>query len=433
MHRKSRNFLLLLAAAVAAVVLYDVVQPEEPPVTQPPPAAPPAAPAPRPLRRVLDKTPLLYPGEYLQNLLGRVGPALVTAGPASDASRRAARAVRVGETLVLVPLPADLPHWQLSNGDEVQRAALVGIDMIHGVALLRSEAAASVFVDPGELGAVASGEPLVALGASPNGAYSRFLTSPGTLEQLRDALAKERLEPGEIVVDLDGRLVAFAAWTTDGVEPLLGQQVSEIVRAIARDGVHPHPWTGLTLQEVGSSLRPHFPQGELVVVHVEPGSPAAEAGVRVGSTFAEVVSGDLRASTAAEVQAILRIGADLTLVPDRPLQPEIKVGVIDLQTPPPFHTSAAGSGLLPGGAPPPGVPVVVRPGSAAALLGVQTGDLVVAVNLREVRTTAQLDRALALKTPNVLTVRRGKDHFMVAMPGDGDAPVLAVLSGAAAR
>jgi S1-C subfamily serine protease len=426
MSSRSKLLLLLLLAGVASVVAYDVMRPPAPEAQPQQPAAPVPQ---RPVRRVLDKTPLLYPGEFLQNLASRIGSALVVAVPDLEPSTESVGGIRVDtEGHVLVPLPADVASWSVQAGNQLLGARLVGFDAIHGVALLRVAEwpAGGSFIDPAEFGQLVPGEPVVVLGTPAPGAGARFFTAPASPRALLGILEREVLEPGDIVVDLDGRLLAFAAGAAHGAVPLLAEQVDEIIRALKKEGVHRHPWTGLTLQNIDVSLRAHFPSGALAVVHVQPGSPAAAAGVRPGHTFHEVVVGERSATSVAGVEEMLEVGSEIRLVSSEARRPDAVFTIDDLQLPPEFTVGARSeSGVKPEPSDI-GVPVIVVPGGPAALRGLMTGDVVAAVDLQPIRTTTQLERALSVRSPTLLSVRRGRKWLFIAVPGREEAPAISV-------
>jgi len=151
--KQTRVLLGALAAIVLVIVAYDVWRPpDESAVTRPqrPAEAPP------PTRRVLDKTPLLYEGEFLQNLLMRLRPSLVSAHPEPDTFAVTTNGFVVGPSLVLASLVSDAPTWRLHTADgEVADGVLVGMDAVHGLALLRTTLADSSQPIP-----IASGVPL---------------------------------------------------------------------------------------------------------------------------------------------------------------------------------------------------------------------------------------------------------------------------------
>ena len=422
--KQTRLFLGGLAAIVLAIVAYDAWRPPEPTARtalQAPVEAPP------PQRRVLDKTPLLYEGAFLQHLLTRLRPSLITAHPEPDTFAVTTSGFVVGPGLVLVSLVSDAQDWSLhtADGDEAG-GVLVGLDRVHGLALLRSTLADSAQPLP-----IASGvplstvEPLIGARASSTGGEIRMLLRAGSVSSFDRALASAGLQPGEVALDADGRLRAFGAATERGVRPLLAFEVGEIAAALATSARHPHPWLGATLQTIDEGLGAWFGEGGFVVVHVEAGSPAARAGLRAGAVLAEARLGDRVAHTAEGVDNLIAVGATIAFVPvprGRATPRPVAVEVADRQDPLPVQAhDVASLGLMPAEAQP-GVAIVVAPGGPASARGLVTGDVVEAVDLREVTGAQALQRALSTRSPkgaHVATVRRGGDRFFVLLgPSD---------------
>lgn len=419
--KQTRLFLGALAALVLVIVAYDVWrQPEEaaPALPQVPAEAPP------PARRILDKTPLLYEGEFLQNLLVRVRPALVTAHPDQEGSAVATTGfVADADGAVFVSLASDAPRWRLHTAaDDVATGDLVGLDAIHGVALLHTTLPVPTQPLPLAGGMPLSAvEPLIGLLATATGGEVRLLTKAGSVSAFDRALAAADLRAGEAVLDADGRLRAFGAMTEDGVRPIFAYEIGEILGALAQAGRHPHPWLGAAIQTIDETLRPRFDTGALVVVHVEPDSPAARAGLRAGVVFVEARAGDRTARTAEGVTNMLQVGQPVEFVPvprPRGTPKPVIVEVEDRQEPLPVRAHEVGSlGLMASGSQP-GVAIRVAPGGAAAARGLLSGDVVEAVDLQAVTSARQLERALAARAAqglHLVTVRRGLARFFVLL------------------
>ena len=423
-----------LTVVVIALVAYDLWRPPEaaaPQLAQVAPEVPSAT------RRVLDKTPLLYEGEFLRNLLARLRPALVAARPESPGEDRwsgqpwTSGFLTDDTGLALVALVSRAPRWRVLTGaGDVADGELVGVDAVHGVALLRVTLPSPVPPLPLATGVPLSAvEPLIGMTGSAAGGDVRLLLSAGSAASLESELLEVGMRPGELGLDADGRVRAFAARTERGVQPLYSHEVEEIVAALAHGGRHPHPWLGFELQTVADTLREEFGDGTIAVVHVDPDSPAAKARLTPGMAFVEVRAGDRTAHTAEGVENMLEVGLEVTLEPAktrraRPPRAAVTVVVEDRQRPLPVGSfEVAAFGLMSAEAPP-GVSVVVAPGGAAAERGLRTGDVVEAVDLRAVRSTSQLERALAARGPHLITVRRGIDRFFVRLdaPGAGSTP-----------
>jgi len=432
--KQTRTFLGVLAAIVLAIVAYDAWRPPEATPGAPLPQVPVEAPPPQ--RRVLDKTPLLYEGEFLQNLLTRLRPSLVSAHPEPDTFAVTTNGFVVGPGLVLVSLVSDAPSWRLHTADgDVADGELVGLDRVHGLALLRTTLADSAQPLP-----IASGvplstvEPLIGVQASATGGEVRMLLKAGSVSAFDQALAAAGLRAGEVALDADGRLRAFGAATEEGVRSLFAFEVGEIAAALSTSARHAHPWLGATLQTIDEGLGVWFGEGGFVVVHVEAGSPAARAGLRAGAVIADARIGDRVAHTADGVDNMIGVGETVEFVPvprGRAAPKPIAVEVADRQDPLPVQAhDVASLGLMPAEALP-GVALVVAPGGPASARGLLTGDVVEAVDLQAVTSARALQRALSARSPkgaHVATVRRGGDRFFVllgpadvtAAPGGGD-------------
>ena len=432
--KQTRVLLGALAAIVLVIVAYDVWRPpDESAVTRPqrPAEAPP------PTRRVLDKTPLLYEGEFLQNLLMRLRPSLVSAHPEPDTFAVTTNGFVVGPSLVLASLVSDAPTWRLHTADgEVADGVLVGLDAVHGLALLRTTLADSSQPIPIAGGVpLSTVEPLIGVQASATGGEIRMLLRAGSVSSFDRALASAGLRPGELAIDADGRVRAFGTATEDGVQPLFAFEIGEIAAALSTTARHPHPWLGAALQTIDEGLSVWFGEGGFVVVHVEPGSPAARAGLKAGAVLTEAHLGERVARTADGVDNLLEVGQAIEFLPaprGRTTPKPITVKVADRQEPLPVSAhDVASLGLMPA-AGQPGVAIVVAPGGPAAARGLLTGDVVEAVDLQPVTSARLLERALAArasKGAHVATVRRGLDRFFVLL---GPAEV-AAAAGAGGR
>jgi S1-C subfamily serine protease len=420
---KTRIFLSTLAAVVALIVAYDVWYPTQIATKTQPQVAPEAPPT---ARRILDKTPLLYEGEYLENLLDRLRPALVSARPDPDDYAIATTGFVVdddGSVLVALVSAAQKWHVRTASGD-VAEGELAGVDAIHGVALLRTSLPGPHVTLPVATDVpLATVEPLVGMQASAAGGEVRLLAKAVSASSYDEMLDDASLRPGEVALDTDGRVRAFGAETEDGPAPLHAYELGDIVRALSTTGRHAHPWIGAELQTLDGPLRGYFPDGALVTVHVEPDSPADQAGFKPGMAFVEVRAGDRTAHTSEGVDNILEVGQTLEFEPvpaprqKTPPKP-VSVTVADRQDPLPVGTHGVGSfGLMPAGAQP-GVEIVVVPGTQAAAHGLVTGDVVEAVDLRPVTSARALQRALVARPAHdahLVTVRRGRDRFFTLL------------------
>jgi S1-C subfamily serine protease len=411
---RSRLFLGTLITLVVLVLAYDVWHARQRPSAEPetpPPAVPPAEPL---VRRLLDSGPLRYEGEYLQNLSDRLRPALLRASPTGATAQASAGFWLSADGDAVIASAAGDPEWTIRTEGQSLRARLAGVDRIHGVALLRADVPPDR--PPRALGMLEMSEggdgvahPLIAIRSGTDGVEARVLAPP----QLGiDPLTHlETLDPhaGEVLVDLDGRLHGFATLTRDGVTPLPATLLAAILNALAVSGRHPHPYTGVTVQDIDPALRAQFPRGDLLVVWVEDGSPGARAGVRAGMPLAHVRTGAMVADTAAAYERMQAIDALLTFTTADPRPREIAVTVEDRQVP----AADAGGVIVP--ALEPGVPIQVAPGTRAWAAGLRSGDLVVSAGFRRA-TAVSLRRTLADARAVTLTVRRGDRYLLVALP-----------------
>jgi S1-C subfamily serine protease len=422
MSGETKAFLAAIVILVLAIVFHDVWRTPDPAS-----GAPPAAPLePKPeIRRGLDKTPLLYAGEYLQSLSVRLNPALVTARASLDGvAAETAGFVLNHEGEVVIALAGFAERWDVRTGTgETAMGDLVGLDAVHGIALLRTDLTRPTpFVEIDSADVATPAATLVGLRAGPTRPDLRMLTSPGSSEALQARLRDERVSAGEVIVNLDGRLTAFVGSTVGTTQALLAELVLEIAGTLRERGRHPHPWIGVDWQTISGPLRSHFPEGLFVAVHVEPDSPAAWANMRAGMTFTEARAGATVATTGREVEALVVDGPDeIVFVSTDAGGGAITVHVMDRQTPFGFEPVAAGRPGLRPVPPPPGIPVAVSPAGTAALFGLETGDLIEAMDLQPVRTIRQLERAVSVPG-HLLTVRREHRRFFVALPTEDQVP-----------
>jgi len=419
--KQTRTFLGTLAAIVLAIVAYDAWRPPEPAAGAAVPQVPVEAPPPQ--RRTLDKTPLLYEGEFLQNLLTRLRPSLVSAHPEPDTFAVTTNGFVVGPGLVLVSLVSDAPNWRLHTADgDTADGVLVGLDRVHGLALLRTTLADSAQPLP-----IASGvplstvEPLIGAQASATGGEVRLLLKAGSVSAFDQALSAAGLRAGEVALDADGRLRAFGAATEEGVRPLFAFEVGEIAAALSTSARHEHPWLGATLQTIDEGLGTWFGEGGFVVVHVEPGSPAAQAGLQAGTVVTEARLGERVARTADGVDNMIAVGETIEFLPvprGRAAPKPVAVEVADRQDPLPVQAHDVASLGLMSAETQTGVAIVVAPGGPASARGLLTGDVVEAVDLQAVTSARALQRALSARSSkggHVATVRRGADRFFVLL------------------
>lgn len=410
MSRRTRLFLASLFGVVLIIVAYDVWRGSRPNIIRPVPTLSPAAPE---VRRGLDKSPLLYPSEFAAELSQRVGRSLVTVEAADD-PEVATRGVAVSATDVVISPVVAGRAWLVREGAETTRPAqLVAADALHGIAVLRVSGA-PLQPMPWPRGEPDWRQPVVALaaglvdGRSP---AAQHVSAQGSFEVLAAWLRRQPASPGDLVVSLEGELLAYAGAAVRGVTPLSALQLRQISDALRGSGVHRHPWIGVQVQVIDGSLRTRFPEGALVAVHVEPDSPAAGR-VSPGMVFAEVTAGQDRATTPERLEALLHDATAVTFVGPAGKTVEVLVG--DRQVPPGFAISEEGLQI---GSPEYGL--TVAPYSVAAARGLRTGDVLRAVDLKPPGTPAQVRAALRGSRDRLLTVQRGDAWRFVYWPAHG--------------
>lgn len=415
MSRQTRTVLLGLAGVALAVMLYDASAPwrSGTPVT---PASTPALESSRSeIQRGLDKTPLVYPAQFVDALVTRLRDTLVVAVPASGGDPRAGVVIARDEIVVAAGQAYD--RWVVTTaGGREFAARLLGGDPVRGISLLRPDEplAPAAPVMPFGPPALASGSPVLALLATSAAVVTQLLPAPGTEASLGARLRSGDLAPGTAVVDLDGRLVAFLGTGVSGGSPFTSEDLQNQVLVALRAGeALPVPWLGADLQDVSPALAARFPGGPMVVVHVEPGSPAAVAGLRANDVIASAAVGDVAVTTAAELDARIETGRTVTVVlAGDGLRSDARGGVVEI---------AVGRRRYPFGVDDrsgvhvadTGVSVDVAPASPAAHAGLRTGDQVETVEGRAA-TAAIVERALGSPRGQLLTVRRdGQRRFVV--------------------
>jgi S1-C subfamily serine protease len=314
--------------------------------------------------------------------------------------------VAIGEHQVLVA-PFRLPAtWRVTAGqNQAHRVTRVALDAVHGVAVLAVEGPPLV---PLQLAgdSAALDEPVVAMavGRDVRAPLPTILDPPMTYNRLKAQLAPG-VAPGEITVDLDGTLLAYGAASPATATVLTAPELAAVVSALQATGRHTHPWTGVHLQTIDEPLRARFPAGAIVVVDVAAGAGAprelvpgtALSEVRAGGSIATTEEAAARAIASADLATYVRIDGRAFDVP-----------VIDRQLPELFDVEGAGAtltGSLPA--------LTVAPMSRAAASGLRTGDVVRAIDLRPVRSAAQVEAAMRGSRERLLTIQRGETRRFV--------------------
>ena len=414
MSRQTRTVLLGLAGVALVVMLYDASAPwrSGQPVT---PAKTPSVESPRSeIQRGLDKTPLVYPAQFIDALVTRLRDALVVAVPEGDDRPRAGVVVAGGEVVIA----AGQAHasWRVTTATgQTFTAQLSGVDPVRGIALLRPNASAADTMDFGPP-ALASGSPVLALLATPTAVVTQLLPAPGTEASLGARLRSGGLSPGTAVVDLDGRLVAFLGAGVRGGLPFTSEDLQNEILVALRAGVSlAVPWLGADLQNLTGPLAERFPGGTMVVVSVEPQSPAAQAGLLANDVIAAARVGEIDVSTTDELHARVSVGAKVHAdvvrtarrLRDRTASIVVTVGQ---RRYPPGVDGTSGLNVADTG-----VLLDVAPASPAARAGLRTGDRVEQVEGRSA-TPVMVDAVVRSPRAQLLTVRRDGERLFVILP-----------------
>jgi Do/DeqQ family serine protease len=254
---------------------------------------------------------------------------------------------------------------------------------------------------------------------------------------------------GGALVDLDGKLVGInsAIYSRSGGSIGIGfaipvNMVKSVVAAALHGGASvKRPWLGATLQsltkDIADNLGIDRPTGALVVTVAAVG-PAADAGLKRGDLITAV---DDQSVDDAEgvgfrlaVQplggsaklSILRSGHELTLALQLAAAPEVPPrDALTIRGRSPFEgaqvmnmSPAVAEELSLGGAAQGVVVAAVTDNSTAAQVGVQKGDVVVAVNGRKIATTHDLEKACAERAQLWdLTIQRGDQTIRSQLGG----------------
>lgn len=352
-------------------------------------------------------------------------------------------------------------HHVVENADEIivnladrrqLRAELVGSDPETDIALLKIDATGLTAIAIGDSDSLAVGDYVIAIG-NPFG-LGQTVTL-GIVSALgRAGLGIENYESfiqtdaainpgnsGGALVDLDGMLVgiATAIATPSGGNVGIGFAVpSNMARAVMDQlleyGEVRRGRLGIMIQDLTPALAEALEIGVdrgVLVTSVEPDSAAAGAGVRAGDVVVRLNGAPIESSTELRNRiGLTRVGDTVRLGiwrEGRSLDIDVRVGGTEAQRPAP--TARATGEKLDGAefrdldrndpryASRRGVIVVsVRPGSPAWRVGLQAGDLIVAVNRRPVANVGQLTAALRdARVPFAVEVERdGGRIFLVA-------------------
>jgi serine protease Do len=206
-----------------------------------------------------------------------------------------------------------------------------------------------------------------------------------------------------------------------------------IITDLQQDGRVARGWLGVSMQplnaELASALRLPDTRGVLVA-GVEPGSPAASAGVKAGDVVVGIDGRPValaRDLAVAVAEAAPRSTATLTLLRDgQRVEQVVTLGQREAPRQEARDTEAprgASLGLrLSAGKAGEGVTVAaVEPGSIAATRGLQAGDVILRAGEREVRRPEDVSQAVAAargagRAAIALQVARGGGNAFIALP-----------------
>ena len=251
---------------------------------------------------------------------------------------------------------------------------------------------------------------------------------------------------GGALIDLDGRLVGIntAIFSQSGGSIGIGfaiptSMVRTVLQAAEGGGKIVRPWLGASGQgvtaDIAASLGMPHPEGVLLK-EVVPGSPAAQAGLRIGDVVLAVEGHDVEDPEGLRFRiATLPLNAPARLSLWRTGQ--VRVVSATVAAPPeeparqltPLSGHHPLSGVTVGNLNPAfadelgfdgtqrGVIVTtLERGGTADRLGIQPGDVLVSLNKRAIETVAQLKELLAsTPSPWVVAVRRG-DKILTTPP-----------------
>jgi Do/DeqQ family serine protease len=254
---------------------------------------------------------------------------------------------------------------------------------------------------------------------------------------------------GGALADLDGRLVGINSmiYSRSGGSMGLGFAIPvNMVKGVVSAALHggktvKRPWLGATLQNVSKDIADNLglerPTGALVVDVIEQG-PAAVAGLKRGDVIAAIDGQSVDDAESvgfrlgvkplgglANLQ-VLRDGRTLDLSLKLASAPEIPPrDALTIRSRSPFEgaevmnmSPAVAEELSLQGASRGVVVAAVGDGSTAAQVGVQKGDVVVAVNGQKIATTRDLEKACAERAQLWdLTIQRGGETIRTQLGG----------------
>ncbi len=243
---------------------------------------------------------------------------------------------------------------------------------------------------------------------------------------------------GGALINMKGELVGIntAILGPSGANVGIGFAVpSSIARTVmaqlVRFGEVRRGWLGMVMQDLTPALARSFGISEsrsgAVIAQVQPGSPAAKAGLREGDVVLEVDNRPVRGSADLRnrlglipVGEILEFrvarGSEERRIPVRIAAVE-SGGPAGTESAPQLAGAALANAKRANGAAVMQVILVTRvqPGSAAFRLGLRGGDVIIGVNRRRVGTVGELVAALHGSGPSVLSLLRGDSLLTIAV------------------
>jgi serine protease Do len=324
-----------------------------------------------------------------------------------------------------------------STTSGVKNADLISADAARHVALLKLQDFAPEELVPAGFEKAAqlqAGEWLVREGRTPTGEEARSLH---LLESFNAATSGERVGilndegtpymDGAVLVNVSGRIAGIYVHppASDGFIVPMQNALEIATRLKANPKIEIRGWAGMELQELSEDLKEYFGAANGVLVSsVEPEGPAARAGIRAMDLVEQI--NDTPVNSAAGVLDVIgqsAPGTDLTIAIKRNSRPQ-KVKLQVSQVPgtealvPPDEASivvrfAAGSDDSEG------IELQsISPKSAANRLGVKSGDVILTVNGRSVRSADQfwsLQRNISGGKPQLWNIQRAGKRFFVAI------------------
>ncbi len=336
----------------------------------------------------------------------------------------------------------------LSDGREFE-ASLVGADPNNDLAVLRVESDEIIpWKLPGHSTDLLVGEPVIAIG-NPFGLSNSVTT--GVISALDRSIRAEKqtfhgfiqtdasINPGNSggpLLNAEGELIGINTAIYNGAQGIgfaIPIDVAKrVVAELIEHGEVQPIWLGLEFQDLDPALREvmELPEGVLgaLINRVRSGGPAARAGLQRGDILTELDGHPVRsARDFFEMLAGVTAGQILRVQvwrDSRSLEPEITAEQI-----PETFVSDLAENLLgvklehqsSARAPRGGGFVVkrVRPGSATQQIGIRRGDLLLVLNGRQLRSDADLRRAvldLRGRTRALVVVQRGVGRYHVVIP-----------------